>query len=47
MTALTPLWGDALQLFQVDGDSHGLAMVEADPGVVDLVVGFIDGIFAP
>ncbi len=44
--ALTPLWGDRLQLFQVEGDAHGLQMLEADPGIVDIIANFIDGIFA-
>lgn len=45
--AVTPLWGDALQLLQVDGDAHGLAMLEANPGIADTVAGFLASVLSP
>ena len=42
--AVSPLWGDALQVLQVDGDAHGLHMLEANPGIVETVAGFLDGV---
>jgi len=42
----SPLWGDNLQLLMVDGDSHGQGMLVANPGIVDTVAGFLDGVLS-
>ncbi len=41
--ALAVTWEANLQLLGVDGDAHGLAMLEANPGILDIVVSFLDG----